>query len=144
MALKKKVTPEVFKSYEIMRDAGIKAPKIAEILGVSTATIYSMKKCETYDGYRTWASENIAKFQERKRLKDEQRRRELEVAKERENIKKAEQKRRGWGLFAKKEEPSTILISFEVKASDKNVEMVAPVTALLSSVFDGVEVKYGN
>lgn len=140
---RKKITPEVFESFAIMKKAGIAPKKIAEVLAVNVQTVYMMSSTGSYEAYRKWANEHVQKTLIARKEAEKKRQEELE--RERAEIAKAEEKRHKWGLFNKKKADDAMTVTFKVAVDNGNIELVAPMTAILSKVFDGeVEVKYND
>lgn len=140
-----RVTPEAFEAFMAMRKAGVKQKTIAEILGLSTGTIYCMSSAGSYEKYRDWANHHLEQMKQRKAAKakvkaKEEHERALQIAeKQREAIREAEAKRNlreKWGIFGKKRHANTMKITFEVEVTDDTYGLIEPATAVLTAMFN--------
>ena len=150
---KARVTPETFEAFMAMKKAGVKQKTIAEILGLSTGTVYCMSSAGSYEKYRDWANHHLEQMQQRKEAKakaeakaraeakaEEGRERAVQIAeRQREAIREAETKRNlreKWGIFGKKRQANTMKITFEVEVVDDTYDLIEPATSVLTAMFN--------
>lgn len=119
-----KVNEDVFDLVKKLLDAGLKKTQVTKVTGLSNCTVLNIEQSVDIDDYR----EIVRRQFERKRVYDEAKR--LEIA------KPATESKKGY----------TVTMVINVDAEHDNV--VAPLTALISNMFDptnvAVEVQHSD
>lgn len=119
-----KVNEDVFDLVKKLLDAGLKKTQVTKVTGLSNCTVLNIEQSVDIDDYR----EIVRRQFERKRVYDEAKR--LEMA------KPATESKKGY----------TVTMVINVDAEHDNV--VAPLTALISNMFDptnvAVEVQHSD
>lgn len=119
-----KVNEDVFDLVKKLLDAGLKKTQVAKVTGLSNCTVLNIEQSVDIDDYR----EIIRRQFERKRVYDE--------AKQLVTAKPATESKKGY----------TVTMVINVDAEHDNV--VAPLTALISNMFDptnvAVEVQHSD